>query len=48
MEDATPAELAQMGARSSEIIGRYSPKAFGEEVAVIAQTGVGIPIDSYS
>jgi hypothetical protein len=48
MEDATPGELAQMGVRSSEIIGHYSPRAFGEEVAAIAQAGVGIPIDSYS
>jgi glycosyltransferase involved in cell wall biosynthesis len=48
MEDATPGDLAQMGARSSDIIGRYSPSAFGEQVAVIAQAGVGLPVNSYS
>jgi 1,2-diacylglycerol 3-alpha-glucosyltransferase len=48
VEDATPGELATMGARSLEIIGRYSPRAFGEEVAAIAQGEVGIPISSYS
>jgi 1,2-diacylglycerol 3-alpha-glucosyltransferase len=48
MEDATPAELAQMGAASLEIIGRYSPAAFGNEVAQIAGVTVGNPVPSYS
>jgi len=36
MEDATPRELDQMGARSMEIVGRYSPAAFGGQIATIA------------
>jgi hypothetical protein len=36
MEDTVPSELVRTGARSSEIIGRYSPTAFGEEIAVLA------------
>jgi len=37
-----------MGTRSEEIIGRYSPRAFGEEVAAIANAGIGHPLHSYS
>jgi len=48
MEDAAPRELARMGTRSEEIIGRYSPRAFGEEVAAIANAGIGHPLHSYS
>ncbi len=36
MEQATPLELAQMGARSAEIIASYSPEAFGAQIALIA------------
>jgi 1,2-diacylglycerol 3-alpha-glucosyltransferase len=48
MEDATPSELAQMGAHSLEIIGHYSPRAFGNQVALIAEAGVSNPLHSYS
>ena len=36
MEGAAPDVLAQMGAHSSEIISSYSPRAFGEEIASVA------------
>jgi glycosyltransferase involved in cell wall biosynthesis len=48
MEDATPFELEQMGANSLEIIGHYSPVAFGNEVALIAGAGLDNPVHSYS
>ena len=48
MEDLTPSELAQMGASSLDIIGHYSPRAFGNEVALIAEAGVSNPMHSYS
>lgn len=43
MQDATPTELVEMGARSSQIIDRYSPKAFGDQIATVANAGIGAP-----
>lgn len=37
MEGANPEELARMGTNSLEIIGHYSPGAFGRQVALIAE-----------
>jgi glycosyltransferase involved in cell wall biosynthesis len=48
MEDAVPSELVRMGARSSEIIDRYSPTAFGEEIASMASAASVASLDSYS
>jgi 1,2-diacylglycerol 3-alpha-glucosyltransferase len=48
MEDTVPSELARMGARSSEIVGRYSPTAFGEEIASMASATSVASLDSYS
>jgi 1,2-diacylglycerol 3-alpha-glucosyltransferase len=48
MDEATPAELARMGEASLDIIGRYSPAAFGDEVAQIAGVSGSNPVPIYS
>jgi hypothetical protein len=41
-------ELVRTGARSSETIGRYSPTAFGEEIAVLANLKPVASLERYS
>ena len=44
----SPSELLRTGARSSETIGRYSPTAFGEAIAVLASLNSVASLESYS
>jgi hypothetical protein len=44
----SPSELVRTGARSSETIGRYSPAAFGEEIAILADLKPVASLERYS
>jgi glycosyltransferase involved in cell wall biosynthesis len=48
IEAAGHGQLAQMGAASQEIIERFSPEAFGDQVAQIASAALDNPQQSYA